>query len=191
MSILASKRGHSAFDRKFSKELFSEVANNLRVFSDLEWATDKESLNYKRVYIAVYVRTDRDNLVLMIDKDRFASVSDIPPSIINSGIYCNTLIDAGLVCGKNLIDQAFNFKSAEAMQRLVMKSTCYPVGAVETSNSYALVYNVIIAEDLLRDAEISLERGFHFHPIESLYLTDLLQGDIAKSLILVKSEDKK
>lgn len=191
MSILASKRGQSSFDRKFSKELFSEVANNLRVFSDLEWATDKESLNYKRVYIAVYVRTDRDNLVLMIDKDRFASVTDIPPSIINSGIYRNTLIDAGLVCGKNFIDQAFNFKSAEAMQRLVMKSTCYPVGAVETSDSYALVYNIIIAEDLLRDAEISLERGFHFHPIESLYLTDLLQWDIAKSLILVKSEDKK
>lgn len=191
MSILASKRERLEIYRGFSKELFTEVAQNLKVLTDAEWAINRESLAYKRVYIAVYVRTDRDNLVLMIDKDKFAGVSEVPPSIISSGIYSNTLIDAGFVCGKNLIDQAFNFKSVEAMKRLVVNSTCYPVGAIETLESFVLVFNIIVSEDLLTDQEISLERGFHFCPIESLSLTDSLQREISKSLIIVKSEDKK
>ena len=191
MSVLASKSGHSNIDRKFSKELFTAVSQNLKVFTDVEWVSNKETLDYKKVLIAVYVRTDRDNLVLLIDEGKFASISNVPPFIIDNGIYPNTLIDAGLVCGKSLIDQAFHFKSAEAMKRLVMSSACYPVGAVETSKKYAVVFNVVLSEALLRDTEISLNQGFHFHPIESICLTDLLQRDISESLIIVKSEDKK
>ena len=191
MSILASKRGCLEFDRKFSKELFTEVSDNLKVFTDEEWESVKDTLEYKKVLIAVYIRTDTENLVLLIDKDRFANISNVPPFIIDSGLYPHVLVDAGLICGKSLIDSVFSFKSAEAMKRLVMKSTCYPVGAVETLKKYVLVFNVILSESLLRDPEISLKQGFHFHPIESLCLTDLLQKDISESLIIVKSEDKK
>lgn len=191
MSILASKRGCLEFDRKFSKELFTEVTENLKVFTDEEWESIKETREYKKILIAVYVRTDVDNLVLLIDKDKIANIQNVPPFISNSGLYPHILVDAGLVCGKSFIDTAFSFKSAEAMKRLVVNSTCYPVGAVETSKKYVLVFNVVLSESLLRDTEISLNQGFHFYPIETLHLTDLLQGDIAKSLILVKSEDKK
>lgn len=191
MSVLASKRGCLEFDRKFSKELFTEVSDNLKVFTDEEWESVKDTLEYKKVLIAVYIRTDTENLVLLVDKDKFANISNVPPFIVDSGVYPHVLVDAGLICGKSLIDSAFSFKSAEAMKRLVMKSTCYPVGAVETLKKYVLVFNVILSESLLRDPEISLRQGFHFHPIESLYLTDLLQKDISESLIIVKSEDKK
>ena len=191
MSILASKRGCLEFDRKFSKELFTKVSDNLKVFTDEEWESVKDTLEYKEVLIAVYIRTDVDNLVLVIDQDKFAHISDVPPFIRDSGLYPHILVDAGLICGKNFIDSVFSFKSAEAMKRLVVNSTCYPVGAVETLKKYVLVFNVVLSESLLRDTEISLNQGFHFYPIETLHLTDLLQGDIAKSLILVKSEDKK
>ena len=191
MSVLISHTNDSKVYPKFSKELFTEVAQNLEVIPDNEWESTKDMIANKKVLIAAYVRTDRDNLVLRIDNEKFASISNVPPFIVDGGIYPNTLVDAGLVCGKNLIDQAFQFKSAEAMKRLVMKSTCYPVGAVETSKKYVLVFNVIISEDLLRDPQISLNQGFHFCPIESLRLTDSLQRDISESLIIVKSEDKK
>ena len=191
MNILISHRDKLEAEQKFSRELFTEVANNLSVLTNEEWESKKAMLADKEVLIAVYVRTDRENLVLMIDKDRFASVSNVPPFIIDSGIYPSTLVDAGIVCGKSLIDQAFHFKSEEAMKRLVIKSVCYPVGAVETLKKYVVAFNIIISEDLLKDTEISLNQGFHFRPIESLNLTDLLQRDISDSLVLVKSEDKK
>lgn len=188
MSILASKRG--GFERKFSKELFTEVAENLKVFTDEEWASivnDETVFNdHKEVLIAVYIRTDVENLVLLINKESFASISNVPSFITDSGIYSQSVIDAGLICSKSLIDTAFNFKSAEAMKRLVVNSVCFPVGAVETPKNYVLVFNVVMSENLLRDTEISLNAGFHFHPIESLCLTDSLQKEISESLILVK-----
>lgn len=189
MSILASNSGGLNIDSKFSKELFTKVAENLKVFTDEDWELIKNTSEYKKVLIAVYVRTDKDNLVLMVDKDKFASISNIPPFIIESGVYANTLIDVGLLCGKTLIDKVFDFHSSEAMNRLVAFSTCYPVGAVETSKKYVLVYNVIISESLLRDSEISLKQGFYFCPIESLCLTDSLQKEISESLIIVKEGD--
>ena len=190
MSVLISHR-NSDSDRKFSKELFTEVVENLKAIPDEEWETTKDMLADKKVLIAVYVRTDKENLVLMVDEDKFASVSNVPPFIANGGIYPNILVDSGLVCGKSLIDQAFNFKSAEAMKRLVMNSTCYPVGAVETLKKYVAVFNVIVSEDLLTDSEIILNQGYYFRPIETLCLTDSLQSEISESLIIVKSEDKK
>lgn len=191
MSVLASSRGCLDTDRKFSKELFTKVSENLKVFTDDEWESVKETLDYKKVLIAVYIRTDVENLVLLIDKDRFANISNVPPFISGSGLYPHILVDSGLICGKSLIDLAFNFKSAEAMKRLVVNSTCYPVGAVETSKKYVLVFNVILSENLLRDPEITLKQGFYFRPIETLSLTDSLQREISESLILVKREDKK
>lgn len=192
MSVLASKKGCLEHDRKFSKELFTAVADNLKVFTDEEWVTDRNTLDYKKVLIAVYVRTDVDNLVLLTDKDsKIALVSNVQPFILNSGLYPNILIDSGIVSAKNVIDVAFSFKSEEAMKRLVTHSTCYPVGAVETSKSYVLVFSVVLSADLLRDQEITLNEDFHFKPIETLHLTDLLQRDISESLVIVKSEDKK
>lgn len=191
MSVLASKRGCLEFDRKFSKELFTEVSDNLKSFTDEEWESIKETREYKKVLVAVYIRTDVDNLVLLVDKDKFTNIFDVPTFISDSGLYPHILVDSGLVCGKSFIDSVFSFKSEEAMKRLVMKSTCYPVGAVETSKKYVLVFNVVLSESLLRDPEIVLNQGFHFYPIESLNLTDSLQREISESLIIVKSEDKK
>ena len=190
MSILISHKGNLEIDRKFSKELFTEVLKNLKAITDEEWETTKDTIADKKVLIAAYVRTNVDNLVLMIDKDKFASVSNIPPFIVDSGIYPNILVDTGLVCSKSLIDQAFHLKSAEAMRRLVMNSTCYPVGAVETSKKYIIVFNVVLSVDLLADKDIVLNQGFFFRPIETLHLTDELQRDISESLVIVKSEDK-
>lgn len=191
MSVLASSRGCLDTDRKFSKELFTKVSENLKVFTDEEWKSVKETLDYKKVLIAVYIRTDVDNLVLLIDKDKFANISNVPPFIVDSGLYPHILVDSGLICGKSLIDLAFNFKSAEAMKRLVVHSTCYPVGAVETSKKYVLVFNVVLSESLLKDPEITLKQGFYFRPIETLHPLDSLQRDISESLVLVKGEDKK
>lgn len=191
MSVLVSSIKHLEHDRKFSKGLYTEIQENLKAMTDEEWETTKDMIADKKVLIAVYVRTDKENLVLMVDSDKFASISNVPDFITDSGLYPNTLIDAGLVCAKSLIDQAFHFKSAEAMKRLVMKSACYPVGAVETSKKYIPVFNVVIAEDLLRDTDISLNKGFHFSPIESLCLTDSLQREISESLVIVKSEEAK
>lgn len=191
MSILVSNRGCLKYDRRFSKELFTEVSQNLKVFTDEEWESVKETLEYKKLLIAVYVRTDVDNLVLVIDDGKFANVSNIPNFISDSGLYPNILLDTGLVCGKNFINSAFSFKSVKAMERLVSNSICYPVGAVETSKKYVLVFSIVLVESLLRDQEISLNQGFHFHPIETLHPTDSLQIDISESLVIVKSEDKK
>lgn len=191
MSVLASKRCCTEYDRKFSKELFTEVSDNLKVFTDEEWESIKDTLEYKKVLVAVYIRTDVDNLVLMLDRDKFSHLSNVPPFVVDSGLYPHILIDSGLICAKNLIDNAFSFKSEEAMKRLAVKSTCYPVGAVETSKKYVLVFNAVLSTDLLTDKDIVLKQGFHFKPIETLYLTDELQREISESLVIVKSEDKK
>ena len=191
MSVLASKVDRVNHDRKFSKELFVDVAKNLKIFTDEEWESVKETLEYKKLLIAVYVRTDTDNLVLLLYKDKFSNVSNVPPLVTDVGMYPSILVDAGLLCGKNLIDSVFSFSNEEAMKRLVLSSTCFPVGAIETSKKYVVVFNVIVSENILRDKDISLNKGFHFHPIETLYLDDTLQRDIAESLILVKSEGMK
>lgn len=192
MSVLASSRKCLDTDRKFSKVLFTEVSNDLKVFSDEEWESVKETLEYKKILIAVYIRTNIDNLVLLIDEDnKIASISNVPTFVSDSGIYPNILVDSGLICAKNLIESVFSFKNTEAMQRLVMNSVCYPVGAVETSKKYVLVFNVVLSNTLLVDSDISLKQGFHFHPIETLCLTDSLQKEISESLIIVKSEDNK
>lgn len=187
MSVLASRIGLLEYDRRFSKELFTEVSSNLEVFTDEKWETVKKTLDYKEILIAVYIRTDLDNLVLLIDKDsKFASISNAPSFIVNSGVYPSILSDSGLICAKSLVDSAFNFKNQEAMKRLVCNSTCYPVGVAETSKNYVIVCNTIISESLLKDKDITLNEGFYFHPIESLHITDSLQKEISKSLIIVK-----
>lgn len=189
MKIIASKRVSSDSSIKFSKELFRGVSSDLTVFSEEEWESYKD--NYKEVQFAVYARTDTDNLVLLLDKDKFASIKKAPFFVANSGLYPNILVDSGLICGKSFIDFAFDFKSKEAMERLVAHSICYPVGAVETSEKYVLVFNIVLSESLLRDPEISLKQGLHFYHIETLHTADSLQKAISESLIIVKSEDKK
>ena len=189
MSVLVSYR-QSESSQKFSKELFTEVSNNLAVFTDEEWESHKDE--YKKVLIAVYVRTCYDNLVLMIDEDKFANIFNIPPFISDSGIYPTVLIDSGVVNAKEFITSAFAFKSAEALNRFVSQSTCYPVGAIETPKKFVLVFNTIISDEVLRDPDIVLNKGYYFRPIESLCLSDSLQREISESLVIVKkSEDKK
>ena len=192
MSVLISHKGDLTPDHRFSKELFTAVSENLKVLTDEEWdATNKDMIVEKKVLIAVYIRTNEDNLVLMVDNDRFADVFNVPDFISNCGLYPHILVDSGLICAKNLIDLAFTFKSEGAMKRFVTNSTCFPVGAVETSKKYVAVFNAVLSVDLLRDHEIVLNKGFHFRPIETLHLTDELQREISESLVIVKSEDKK
>ena len=188
MSILASKKGRLDLN---SKELCVDVANNLKLFTDEEWESVKETFEYKKILIAVYIRTDTDNLVLLLDKDKFASVSNVPPVVTDVGMYDNILIDSGLMCAKNLIDSVFSFSNEEALKRFVLSSTCFPVGAVETKKKYVLVFNIVVSDNVLKDKEISLNKGFRFHPIETLYVEDSLQRDISESLIIVKSEGMK
>ena len=95
MSVLASSSGRLDTHIEFSKELFTEVSDNLKVFTDEEWESIKDSPEYKNILIAVYVRTDVDNLVLLIDKEKFARISNVPPFISDSGLYPNILLDIG------------------------------------------------------------------------------------------------
>lgn len=188
MSILVSKC-KASYD-KFSKELYTEVSENLRLIPDEDFNEDDVE-SYKKVLCAVYVRTDTDNLVLLLRKDKFAGIFDIPEPVSNIGLYDNILIDSGLVNGKNLLDLVFSCKSQEALQRLVLKSTCYPVGAVESRRKYITVFNVIISSEVLRDKEIVLNEGFYFRPIETLSVQDSLQKEISESLVIVKSKETK
>ena len=190
MSVLVSSSGRLDTHTEFSKELFTEVSQNLKVFTDEEWESVKDNPEYKNILIAVYVRTDVDNLVLLIDKEKFARISNVPPFISDSGLYPNILLDIGFLYGKSLVESAFSFKSSESLKRFVGNSTCYPVGAVDTANNYVLVFNVVISEKLLRDTEIVLNQGFHFYPIDNLSVTDSLQKAISKSLVIVKGDDK-
>ena len=181
MNILASKCADS--HKNFSKELFTEVAQNIKLIPEEEWEANRDT--HKKVLFAAYVRTNVDNLVLMVEKDKFAKLFEAPPFITECGVYPNLPIDAGMLCGKSLIDFCFSFKSVEALERFVANSTCYPVGAVETSKKYILVFNVVMSADLMRDQEITLKEGFHFYPIETLNLTDTLQRELSSSLVLV------
>ena len=181
MSVLVSKCGSSV--KSFSKELYTEVVQNLCIRPKDEWEKNPENL--KSVLFAVYVRTDKDNLVL-VHEGKFASISYIPELVLAGGLYPTIANDSGLLCGKDLLDSAFSVKNEKALYRLVGNSTCYPVGAVETSNSFVLVFNVVLSVDLLTDAEISLKSGFHFIPIETLRVTDELQKTISESLVLVR-----
>lgn len=182
MSVLVSKCKDSY--KKFSKELFMEVSQNLKLLPDEEWEKNVD-LN-KSVLFAVYVRTDRDNLVLMADDNQFARISHAPDFMLQGGLYPNFLVDAGLMCGKSLLDSAFTVKGNDALYRIVKNSTCFPVGAVETSKRYIVVFNVVISSDLLGDSEISLKQGYYFKPIETLKVLDSLQQEISESLIIIR-----
>ena len=181
MSILLSKCESRV--KGFSKDLYTEVVHNLCIKPKDEWTNNPE--DYKSVLFAVYARTDRDNLVLT-HEGKFAFISYIPELVLSGGIYPTIANDSGLLCGKDLLDSAFNVKNEKALYRLVGNSTCYPIGAVETSNSFVLVFNVVLSVDLLTDSEISLNSGFHFVPIETFKVTDELQKTISESLVLVR-----
>lgn len=168
----------------FSKELYTEVSDNLKIMSEEEFEANPEE--YKKVLFAVYIRTDKDNLVLTMNKDRFASVFHIPDFVVSGGVYPNLLYDSSIACGSEFVNSAFTFSSEEALVRFGGKSTCFPVGAVETAYKYIIVCNIIISSELLIDSEINLSSGFYFHPIETLKVKDSLQKEISKSLVLVK-----
>lgn len=167
-----------------SKELFTEIANNAKVLTDTEVIPD----SHKIVQFASYIRTSTDNLVLLMDEDCFAMITPPPTYMLGVNMYPTYLIDSGMLCGKVLIDSAFHFKTDEALLRAVTHSSCFPVGAIETKFSYVLVFNVVISPDLLKDEDVTLNKGFFFNPIESFSTKDNLQRLIAESLVLVKSE---
>ena len=81
MSILVSKCGSSV--KSFSKELYTEVVQNLCIRPKDEWEKNPENL--KSVLFAVYVRTDKDNLVL-VHEGKFASISYIPELVLAGGL---------------------------------------------------------------------------------------------------------
>lgn len=184
MSVLASRCENNYSG--FSKNLFTDVSDNVRIFSDKEWEENNDE--YKKVLFAIYIRTDKQNLVLMVDEGKFASIFESHPVTLSGGVYPNILVDSGMMCSKLFVEQALNFDSDEALQTLCMNSACYPVGAVETSKNYILVFNVIVSTDILSNPNIHLNEGFHLHPIETLSIEDSLQRDISDSLVIVKSE---
>lgn len=169
-----------------SKELFNEVASNLKFITDEEWSSNHDK--YKRVWLSVYVRTDVGNLVLMIDKDRISEVTDVPACMNKVGLYPTFLYDTGLMCGKIAIDSAFSFKSDEAMKRLVCNSVCFPVDVFDSPMSRTVIFNVVISKDVLEDDEIALKDGFRFVPIQSLEVEGAMQKHIAETLVIVGSE---
>ena len=171
----------------FSKDLFTDINRNLVEFSDEEWESVKNNLKRKEVLIAVYIRTNIDNLVLVLREGKFSNVYRVP---VTFGVYPNILIDSGMQVSKEFLTSAFTFKSKEALLRLGANSSCYPVGAVETPDNHIVVFNIVISESLLRDPEISLNEGLQFRPIETLCVEDALQKEISKSLVIVKSEGK-
>ena len=187
MSILVCERGLNTYDKKFSKELFKNVRDNLKLFSDEEWELAKK--DYKEVMIAVYIRTDIDNLVLTPDGEEFAVIMNAPSFMLSGGMYHNLIIDLGIMCAKRVIDSTFNFEHDVALHRFVGNSACYPVGVADSDDSYVFAFNVIMSSDLLKDPCISLRSGFHFHPIESLTFTDSLQKAISESLVIVNNEE--
>lgn len=172
----------------FSKDLFTEIHRNLETFSDEEWESAKSNLKRKEVLIAVYIRTNIDNLVLVLEEGKFSKVYKVPP--VTFGVYPSLLLDSGMQVSKEFLTSTFTFKSKEALLRLGANSTCYPVGAVESPDNHIVVFNIIISESLLRDPEISLNEGLQFRPIETLCVEDALQKEISKSLVIVKSEGK-
>ena len=187
MSVLASNCGHICAD---TKELFREVDKHLESFTDERWERFRDTPCYKEVAIAVYIRTDKSNRVLLVDKDTFADIANIPHFIRDAGVYPNILIDAGVVCGRNLVETVFNLNSEEVLTRFAQNSTCYPVGAVETPKNYVLVFSIVISDSLLEDTEISIKQGYEFCDIKTLDLKDDVQKKISESLVLVESEEE-
>lgn len=176
--------------KTFSKELFTEVSDNIKILSDEEWKENKDPC--KSVLFALYVRTDTDNLVITSDnKERFAQIYN-PPLTQGSVVYPNLTFDLSLLCGKDLLDNIVTVNSEEALERLALNSTCFPVGALETSKNYVLVFNIIVKLDLItEDSEIKLNKGFYLNPIETLSFSDSLQSEIAKSLVKVSSDSQR
>lgn len=184
MSVIVSDICGNSY-KEFSKELFTKVSDNLKSVPDTEIANLGKA---KEVLVSVYIRTDKDNLVLVLDEEssRFSNVSSITDF---TGLYPNFLPDRGLLCGKNLIERVFSVRTEEAIKRLIGNSTCFPVGAVETKNHYVAVFNIVISSSILTDPEIVLNEGFYFHPIETIKPKDSLQREISKSLVIVKESE--
>lgn len=183
MNVLVSKCAESS--KEFSKELYTAVKQGLKIIPEdaLPYHLENE---YKGVMFAVYIRTDKDNLVLLVDKGKIAVTSYANSVVLNGGLYPTVLSDLGMVCAKDLLEKVFAVKNVEALQRLITHSTCFPVGAVETSKKYVIVFNIVLSVDLLRDPEIVLREGFLFNPIETYKPEDSLQKSIAESLVIVK-----
>lgn len=169
----------------FSKDLFIQVAMNSKI-------TDSVTPPDKEVTVAVYMRTDRGNLMLTHGGE-FYTITDVPSLMLTAGwqYQVNALIDAGLVRGKEYILDAFKISSEKALREFATKSTLYPVGAVETPDSYLVAFSVVMSEDLLRDPQFVLNEGYEFTPIETYTPEGDVQREIFKSVILVKSEESK
>ena len=173
--------------REFSKDLFSEVSQNLVLIP--EDLLGNEDNNYKKVEFAVYVRTNsKDNLVLYLGDNKIAETYEAPDCVVNGGVYNSVLFDAGVMCGKRLVDSCFRFKSQRAYRDFVRNSVCYPVGAVENKDKYVLVFNVIMSSELLQDSEITFSDNVSFKPIKDIHksICDPLQIEISKSLVEVQ-----
>lgn len=182
MKILVSKSDKISCGEVY-KEVFGEVSRNIEIIDEEEL---KNKEGYKRVLFSAYVRTDIDNLVLMLDKGKFAEISSAPSLVLSGGVYPTLAVDIGLLSGKSILDKAFKVDDYEALKKLIGNSTCFPVGVLETNNNYILVFNVVISNALLQDPSIHLQQGFHFQPIETLEVSDSLQKSISDTLVIVR-----
>lgn len=169
---------------KFSKDRYYSIKEGLSIVPEIT----EES---KPVRFACYLRTDRDNLVLTHEESFvFFDDSDVMNAVgsMISYIYDNILVDLSLYTCQKYLNSVFGALSKEAITRVVLKSHCYPVGAVETEDRLIVVSNIIISADLLTDPEIALSEGYTFHPIETLKIEDNVQKAISESLVYVKSD---
>lgn len=165
----------------FDKKLFLEVEENV-ILSEFPQS------NYKPVYFVAYARTDYDNLVLLWNNELALNIKYDAGNMTPS-LYLNLFDDVGLFCGKSLLDNVFSSVSVASWQDIAKKSTCYPVGAVETEDSFYVVFNVVLSVDLLRRSDIELKVGYTFSPIETYATEDTLCKAISKSLVIVKDKE--
>lgn len=190
MSLLVS-RTDSQFIYSFSKSLFTDVRRGLKLVEEVEDIPE----GYKPVHFASYLRTDKDNLVLVNQNaGSYLSLDEsaLPDFTLASDLvenYPNILVDLSMLTCKTLLDSAFSFSSKDRLQEFVMNSQCFPVGAVESDLSFYVVSNIVINSDILTrfsdPSESFLNHGYCFKPIETLRAKGSLEKAVSKSLIIV------
>lgn len=171
----------------FLKELYSLINDHLIIVSEEDTEVLKET---KPVRIATYLRTDYDNLIV-IDTNKegqpFARIFD--PVYVPSKAYPSCLYDLGIMTSKNYVDDIL-YTSAEGYELLANKSSCFPVGALETEEEFIIVFNAIMSCELVSNEEVRLDKGYKYCPIEKYKPEDAIQEEIAKSLAIVSNKEE-
>ena len=165
------------------KQLFSDITEGLDIIATEIYPLPEKVVPIKFI---TYIRTDRSNR-LITTLFGFCAVAESVD--YKCEVYPNILIDTVFICGKSLIESAFDI-APEIKDIFYSNTMCFPVSVLYDpgTSSYYVISNVIVSDDIIRREGVTIKEPFYWVDISDCTPLNYIEQEVMKTVVIVDNK---